>query len=119
MDRPIIKSRQGPEAVIQERIIEFLRYREWFVKDTHGNMYQSGFPDLYATHSKYGQRWIEVKNLEAYSFTPAQLLTFPQMCANGSPIWILCDATEAEYMKLWKPCNWYWYLINSNTRACR
>lgn len=80
---------------------------------THGNMYQSGFPDLYATHSEYGPRWIEVKNPSAYSFTRAQMEHFPKLVANGTRIWILSAATEEEYAKLFKECNWYHYLMKT------
>ena len=83
----------SPEAKLQAKIIEMLQAREWFVKATHGNLYQSGFPDLYACHHKYGQRWIEVKIKEHYSFTGAQLINFPRFSAAGAKIWILTDAT--------------------------
>ncbi|MCK9460601.1 MAG: hypothetical protein M0R80_13260 [Proteobacteria bacterium] len=104
------KPKSGPEDKIQREIIAFLQMRGWFVKPTHGNMYQSGFPDLFACHSSYGQRWIEVKNPLAYSFTGAQLIDFPKICANGSGVWVLVAATEEEYKKLFSKYNWYWYL---------
>jgi len=103
----------GPEAKIQKRIIQRLRYEEWFVKETHGNMYQSGFPDLFATHSLYGHRWIEVKNPERTSnlFTNAQLENFPKLCAHGSGVWVLTDDSDSEYQKLFKRFNWYVYCL--------
>jgi hypothetical protein len=91
-------------------VISFLRAREWFVKETHGNLYSSGFPDLYACHHKYRARWIEIKNPEAYRFTAAQMRDFPRFSAAGSGIWILTAATESEYQKLFGPENWYQYL---------
>lgn len=94
-----------------------MRHRGWFVKETHGNLYQSGFPDVYCTHSQYGIRWVECKNAEAYCFTPAQLETFPKLAANGTGIWIIVAATEAEYQKLWSPPNWYVYLLCQNQRT--
>ena len=100
----------GTEAKIQEQIICMLRNKGWFVKPTHGNMYQSGFPDLFACHSRYGARWIEVKLPKGYRFTNAQLEDFPKFCANGSGIWILVDSTEAEYNKLFSQPNWWTYL---------
>jgi hypothetical protein len=106
------KPKEGPEAKIQREVIAMLRNKGWFVKETHGNMYQSGFPDLYATHSLYGSRWIEIKNPEHYSFTAAQLDDFPKFSANGSRIWILTAATEFEYRKLFQPENWSYYLMN-------
>ena len=99
-----------PEKKIQKAIIKMLRIKGWFVKETHGSVYQSGFPDLFASHSRYGQRWIEVKNPKAYKFTQSQLEDFPKFCANGSGVWILISASESEYAKLFKKFNWWTYL---------
>lgn len=111
-----MKSKKGPESKIQRDIINMLRIKGWYVMVTHGGMFQSGFPDLYATHSKYGARWIEVKNAKAYSFTAAQLECFPKLTANGTRIWVLVGASEEEYAKLFKEANWYYYLLR--TRSC-
>jgi len=99
----------GPEGIIQQDICAFLRVRGWFVKVTVGNMYQSGFPDLFACHPSYGIRWIEVKNPEGYRFTGAQLENFPKMCANGTGIWIMTEASENQYNWLSKKYNWEQY----------
>jgi len=82
---------------------------------THGNLYQRGFPDLYATHFKFGPRWIEVKlpNMKGSRFTPAQMESFPKLRANGTRIWILTAATESEYQKLFKPDNVQYYLMEA------
>jgi phosphoserine phosphatase len=81
--------------------------------ETHGNMYQRGFPDLYATHHRYGARWIEVKlpKMVGSKFTPAQLECFPKLRANGTRIWILTAATKEEYDKLFKPDNVMLYIM--------
>ena len=78
-----IRKRGRPEAKIQKAIIEYLKIRDWCVMPTHGNMYQQGFPDLYAVHHNNGTRWIEVKNPVAYSFTPAQRKFFPLISVAG------------------------------------
>lgn len=111
MDPLKSKIKNRPEAIIQEKLIEYLRYREWFVKPTHGNMYQSGFPDLYASHMNYGHRWIEVKlpDMKGSKFTPAQITTFPQMAAAGSRIYILTGADDRNYEILKKDPNWHIY----------
>jgi hypothetical protein len=96
---------EGPESKIQAAIISYLKGRDWFVKSTHGNSFQSGFPDLYATHSKYFGRWIEVKNPTSFSFTIAQLRDYPKFCAFGSPIFVMTAATDSEYEKLFRPSN--------------
>ena len=102
--------RKGPEAIIQDAIEKKLKGLDWYVKSTHGNMYQSGFPDIYAYHRTYGQRWIEVKNPKAYVFTPAQLQNFPMMSAHGCGIWILTSSEDSEFRKLFLEPNWMWYL---------
>jgi len=101
-----------PEAEIQAAIVAMLRQKGWFVNETHGSLYQAGFPDIFASHKSYGMRWIEVKlpGMKGSKFTRAQLEMFPQMVASGAPIWILTGATREEYMKLFNPCNWYQYL---------
>lgn len=98
---------------IQREWIDFLEARKWFVKPTHGSMYQAGFPDLYATHEEHGGKWIEVKlpDMEGSRFTKAQKEEFPKFAANGTPIWILTRVTEQEYRKLFNypDGNWLEY----------
>lgn len=106
------KPKQGPEEIIQDAIIKFLTLRQWFVKSTHGNMYQSGFPDLYATHYHHGPRWIEVKlpEMKGSRWTTAQLEDFPKLMCHGTRIWVLTGDTESEYQKLFKPPNLWVYM---------
>ncbi len=108
-----IKIHKGyPEEIIQNAIIKELRNLEWFVKVTHGNMYQFGFPDLFCAHRLYGHRWVEVKNPKAFSFTKAQREFFPQFCANGSGIWVAVTPVGIQDL-LMRPCNWTHYLSES------
>jgi hypothetical protein len=102
--------KDGPEAKIQGELINFLKIRDWFVQVMIGNAYQFGIPDLFCTHTRYGHRWVEVKNPLKYAFTPAQLEKFPKLCANGSGVWVIVAATEFEYRKLFAPANWHAYL---------
>jgi hypothetical protein len=99
----------GPEDIIQKAIIARLKEMDWYVKVTHGNLWQSGLPDLYTAHRLYGQRWIECKNPLSYSFTPAQQRDFPAMTLAGVGIWILTGATDAHMKKLFLPANWQEY----------
>ena len=99
----------GPEAIIQRDFGKYLREREWFVISTHGNQFQSGLPDDYVTHERWKQRWVEYKNPLSFSFTPSQVKIFPKLIANGTPIWIIGAATDVEYEKLFKPCNFFEY----------
>jgi len=104
------RNRHGPEWHIQQMLIEYLSVREWCVEVTNGNIYQVGFPDLYLAHAKYGTRWVDVKNPERYTFTPAQRIKWPLWDSFGVGIWILTAANKDEYDKLFGPPNWksYW-----------
>jgi hypothetical protein len=101
----------GPEAKIEERLIKTLRGHEWFVKKLHGNAFQSGLPDLFCAHAKYGSRLVEVKYKDNYSFTKAQQQDFPALMAHGVGIWILVDNSSEELLKLFKPPNWQEYYL--------
>lgn len=104
--------KSGPEAIIQRDVITLLLQKGWYVVVIPGSKYLSGMPDLYATHSRYGSRLIEVKlpGMVGSKFTPAQLEKFPKLAANGSGIWIITAATESEYNLLFKRQNWWMYL---------
>lgn len=117
MDRPVIRAK-GPEAIIQADLKRFLEVRGWFVMETHGNMYQRGFADMYCTHPTFKQRWVEVKNAESYAFTQAQLECFPEI-SKAVGIWVLVAATTAEYAKLFKPPNWWQYLSEAKIHTRR
>lgn len=76
----------------------------------HGNMYQSGIPDLYCFKKQYGERWIDVKVEGRYSFTKAQRIKWPKWRDAGIGIWILTGTTQVDYDRLFAPPNWqdYW-----------
>jgi hypothetical protein len=84
----------------------------WFVVKLHGNQFQSGMPDLFCCHSRYGIRLVEIKDPKRTGdvFTSAQHDMFPKLNANGAQVWVLTGATEDEYAKLFKPGNWWQYL---------
>lgn len=88
-----------------------LRNLGWYCHETHGNLFQKGFPDIYACHIRYGPRWIEVKIEDKYSFTNAQLEEFPKMTAAGARIWILTGYAPEDLAKLFQPANWEKYLL--------
>lgn len=104
--------KRGPESILEEKFEMFMRARGWYVKKMHGSAFQSGFPDYFCCHSKYGIRLVELKdpNRKGEPFTGAQLAEFPKMSANGAPIYVITAATETEYDKLFKPQNWYQFL---------
>lgn len=97
MEPKRIKSRNDPEAQIRDDIKTFLSNRGWYVKTTHGGMFQAGFPDLWATHKHYGGKWLEVKlpGMRGSVFTKAQIECFPQLVAHGTPIWIVTEASQS------------------------
>lgn len=109
---PIKKARKSElEASIQEKLMARLKAYDWLVMPTHGNSFQSGFPDLYCIHRLKGQRWIEVKNPRGYNFTQAQQIYFPQISALGVGIWILTGSDDEELNKLNLKPNWEEYYL--------
>ena len=114
-----IRKKSNPEAKIQDAVMSMLRTKGWYCKRTHGNAYQSGFADVFACHSRYGQRWVEIKlpDGKGSKFTNAQMEDFPKLCSNGSGVWVLTGPTETEYQKLFARPNWYQYLSVWNPRG--
>jgi hypothetical protein len=116
MDMPPLEpkryGKRGPEAVIQKAIIEMLERKGWYTKIMAASVYLTGLPDVFASHKLFGPRFIEVKlpGMVGSKFTPAQLIEFPKICANGFGVWILTADTESEYAKLKQPPNWWKYL---------
>lgn len=104
-----LRKRDRTEAKIQEAIEAKLKVHDWYVKSTHGNIYQAGFPDLFCAHRKYGSRWAEVKNPAGYSFTPAQRENFLLMAAAGVGIWILTSPDQVPDI-FFKPPNLIFFL---------
>jgi hypothetical protein len=108
--KPKRTKRVGPESLIQKAVMAKLRTLGWFCISTHGNEFQMGLPDVYAAHRRYGARWIEIKNPEGYTFTPAQIDVFPQIAAVGVGIWVLTSDHDVEINKLFGPPNWWAFL---------
>ena len=102
MEGKRFKKPDQPEAKLQAEWRIFLEARGWFVKDTHGGMFQSGFPDMFITHVQHGPRWVEVKlpQMRGSRFTAAQERDFPKFLQNGTPIWILTTVCPQEYRQL-------------------
>ncbi len=96
MDPLSFHSAMRPERKIQNRLVAVLEARGWDVNQTHGNMYQCGFPDVYAFKEGKGQRWIEVKVRGKFSFTKAQLIWYPKMLRAGIGIWVLFGSEDED-----------------------
>ena len=98
------------ESQIQNEIIKFLKERDWDVSATHGTSLMVGFPDLYACHSKFGVRWIEVKEPNEGRLTQSQRERFMKWASCNVGIWIMTAATEFDYRCLFTPPNWHQWL---------
>lgn len=117
MKKPVIRNYGlGPEAKIQQELIKFLETRKWFVKVLHGNAFQQGMPDLFCCQRAYGYRFIECKQPVKYMFTSAQVDTFPAMNNAGVGIWVVTEASEREYEKLFQRPNWWAYFDENHIR---
>ena len=110
MDSKKFRGGRGPEAIIQDNFIRYLKDRGWHVERMIGNQLQKGIPDIYCMHPKHGSRWVDLKNPKDYEFTKAQKLKWPVWEKYGVPIWIITGWSDEEYDKLFHPCNWreYW-----------
>jgi hypothetical protein len=71
-----------------------------------GNAFQTGIPDLYLYHPKWGQRWVDLKSPGRYSFTKAQRIKWPLWEKFGLGIWIVTSADQDGYDSLFRPPNW-------------
>src|SRR5689334_4304765 len=97
----------GPEKIRQIKIMAKLRVRGWYCKATHGNEFQSGFPDIFACHIRYGSRWIEIKNPTGSKLEDSQKEVFEEFGKKKIGVWILTDDTDWELNKLMGPDNWW------------
>jgi len=105
------RSSLQPETTkVVRPLMLLMRARGWYVKKIHGSQYQSGLPDLFAAHPKYGSRWIECKWGNNF-LSAAQIKEFAAMDKAGVGIWVL--RSPDEYDILLKPANWR----KSGTRA--
>jgi len=113
MKKPIFRT--TPEAAIQERIIIYLKRRGWHVEKMHGNAFQKGIPDLYCWNPHLGDkeglhRWVDVKVKGQHQYTKSQCQKWPLWESIGLGVWIMMDATDEWYAKLFGPANFrdYW-----------
>jgi hypothetical protein len=105
-----IRPAHGKEYGIQASICRFLRDRGWHVERIVGLGIQFGLPDLLVCHAQWGIRFVEVKNEDKFGFTKAQKWKFPLLMKNGCGIWVLTQATEEQYQRLFTTPNLWDYL---------
>ncbi len=81
----------APEAKVVRDVITYLNQFGWYCKVLHGNTWQSGMPDLFCCHPRYGPRLIECKDplRGGDLFTPAQKIEFPKLINHGCPVLIV------------------------------
>ena len=89
MDAFKARASHGPEYYIQNKWVDFLTAKGWLVERLIGNAYQTGIPDLYLAHPKYGSRWVDIKVYGSYNFTKAQKYKWPLWEEYGIGIWII------------------------------
>lgn len=89
----------GPEFHIQNRWVDFLEGKKWYVERLVGNAYQSGIPDLFIAHPDHGTRWVDIKVYGSYNFTKAQRLKWPLWEKAGIGIWIIGARSPDECTK--------------------
>jgi hypothetical protein len=97
--------RDDPETRIRTRLKAFMEERGWRVDITHGNKYQSGFPDLHTYHLEHGLRWIDTKNPGSYKYTTPQIKLWPKWELVGCGVWILFEGDHKNYNLLFQPPN--------------
>ncbi len=103
----------GPEWHIRRDVREMLETRGWMVEIMVGSAFQTGVPDLYCFNRKWGERWIDTKDPDRYTFTKAQRYKWPLWEKAGVGIWILTAATQEQYDLLFKPPNWRQFVKKS------
>lgn len=104
-----LKPKARPEDLIVAQLKSYMLNRGWLFKKIHGDMYQSGFPDAFTYHKKYGLRLIEVKTPQG-RLEASQIEFFHQLASVGCGCWILTSADESQYNLLFGPPNWFWLL---------
>lgn len=102
------------EETRQADILTTLWGQGWFARPINASQANYGWPDVYAFHQVYKERWIEVKCDDDYSFTPAQRQMFPKLHAAGAGIWILTGNSQVEIAKLYGPPNWLNYIRSTD-----
>lgn len=103
MSKPQVKSQ--PELTIRSAVRDFLTARGWHVEIMHGNQFQHGIPDLWTWHAQWNFRWIDTKTPKKNSLTKRQCQKWPIWEKKGIGVWIMVEATQAEYDKLMGPPN--------------
>jgi hypothetical protein len=105
-DKPRFTS--SPEKTLQNNhIVPFLEVHGWLVEVMHASYALKGIPDLYCWHQGLVTfRWIDVKLPKGSDLTKAQCQKWTDWEKRDLGIWIMKEASEEEYLKLFEPPNW-------------
>lgn len=101
--------RKAPETEAAKRLRTVMEENGWYVKKLHGSIYQSGLPDLLATHKYHGIKLIETKLPKGSKLTQAQIVVFKKLQDHGTGVYILHD--ERDYKRLFDKPNWTHYAM--------
>lgn len=96
----------------QDKLRNFMHARGWHTEKTHGNMYQSGWPDLLCMHNKFGRKWVECK-VPGEKLRQSQIACFLKWSEFGETIYIMHD--DDDYDILFGKPNWMPYARNPIT----
>ena len=110
MKKPKIRQPHGPEWFTQNAVAKMLRAKGWLVIRLVGLSWQYGLPDLMIFHKDFGMWFVEIKCEDHYRWTTHQRWRFPVLTEYGAGIWILTDATEEQYERLFKRPNLWDYM---------
>lgn len=102
MDYRKPREKKDLESAGSERLRAFMRREGWGTWKTHGNVFQKGWPDIYASHPIHGQRWIETKTIDG-RLERTQVDLFAEWARYGVQVWVLRD--EKDYRWLFKQAN--------------
>ena len=100
------KPKTQPEHQASNTLVNYMRGRGWGIWKIGGGRFTVGWPDFYAFHPEYGERWIEMKTPTG-KLRASQIKRFINMSKHGVRIWVL--TSYEQYMKLFQTPNWRQY----------
>lgn len=95
-----------------------MKARGWHVEIMTGNRYQYGIPDLWTWHPDWDFRWIDCKVPKKNSLTPRQCQKWPVWEKKGIGVWIMVEASQDEYDKLFGSPNFRDFWRPSYDKYC-
>ena len=93
------------EKELSDNIRVRLHLDGWHTEKSHGNAYQSGWPDLYCMHPEHGQCWIETK-VRGKKLEASQVTTFLKWHKHRVRIYIITSVDDLILVYKHKPPNW-------------